>query len=562
MVKPVISLYIFFCFVLRVKVSVAPSSPHAVRWCTRGRIRHPNTVYLLIEICQETKPEEKLSSGRTARKFESFGRKQKQQQQFPNFKKQNNREQQQWNNIHDTFNNWNDDVNDDWNNRLGHEDGRSDTHQDDWTDDSDDEHQHFANFQFEIKKLSEMYSGSGQAPAREKTPRDKSFSSSGDKPFSSGDRGIKRSRVTPRPGRDEDMGRSDNYKIKQNVQSYERPQFQWRKAGATTKAPGYEYGNSVQKIDSRTPLRILRRPLTSSQTSGSLGVLPAPAEFQAHTRRVSQQVYDDSDQAHFQFDPKPNSFENSYQYQNNPIGNEFQQNDIWNSIEKKTTPEPHHDSLGGSARYPYPYQKPSFTEPEFEYNISPISPVTYEEPEAVYKVNPKKSIRRTPVTQSPTNFFLDLDKATLILSEPKSSRAHRDQNKAAASVPTPSKIIIEPEDTSSSLKERPRGYRRVENSSYRGYRQTENGFIGSETHEQKVPEVTKRGYRRTEDSVGGESYSHGVSPDHHGGLEAAVLAGASLYKAEQYNQPQRLAFQIHGQQGPESYRFGHDTGVG
>ena len=72
--------------------------------------------------------------------------------------------------------------------------------------------------------------------------------------------------------------------------------------------------------------------------------------------------------------------------------------------------------------------------------------------------------------------------------------------------------------------------------------------------------------RRAEagDSLGGESLHHGGVTHHHhqGGLEAAVQAGARHYRPEQYQDPQRLSFQIHGQEGPHSYRFGHDTGLG
>ena len=46
------------------------------------------------------------------------------------------------------------------------------------------------------------------------------------------------------------------------------------------------------------------------------------------------------------------------------------------------------------------------------------------------------------------------------------------------------------------------------------------------------------------------------------GLQAAVVPRAAGYNAEDYNEPQRLSFQIHGQEGPNSYRFGHDTGLG
>merc|ERR1712126_525732 len=44
-------------------------------------------------------------------------------------------------------------------------------------------------------------------------------------------------------------------------------------------------------------------------------------------------------------------------------------------------------------------------------------------------------------------------------------------------------------------------------------------------------------------------------------LESAVHAGAAAYNGD-VAAPQRLSFQIHGQDGPHSYRFGYDTGVG
>ena len=541
-------------------------------------------IFILNIIYQEPTPEDISWSGRTARKFESFGRAPKQQQQrFPNFKKQENKEQQQWDKIYDTFNNWDDDVNDDWNNRRDHEAGTSDTRQDDWSDDTDN---HFADFQFEIKKLSEMYSGSGQAPGQSPSlsSRDKSSSSSRHQAFSSGDRDNVRSRGTPRPRysdlrrqeettrrpdnynelrqSDESIVRADSYNIGHNAppQGYERPEFQWAKAEVTTRTPVYQNRNMVPaQQEQERPVR-MRRPLAPAQTSGSLGVLPAPAEFQDNTRRVSGQFYDDTDTANFQFDPSPSSFENSYQYKNNLIGNEFQQNDIWSDIQKNTiyqTPEPEQNSVGD--RYPYPYQKPAFNEPEFEYGISPISPVSYtKEAEAVYRIKPRTNVKRKIESVKPiksTNSFLD--ESTLILSEPHSSRGYAGLKKSSASVPTLTKVRAEAEDTTSSLKERPRGYRRVEES-HRDYRQT---IRGAGSQKSRIPD-SNRGIKRMEDSVGGESYHHGVAPDHHGGLEAAVVAGANHYRAEHYDQPQRLAFQIHGQEGPQSYRFGHDTGVG
>lgn len=38
--------------------------------------------------------------------------------------------------------------------------------------------------------------------------------------------------------------------------------------------------------------------------------------------------------------------------------------------------------------------------------------------------------------------------------------------------------------------------------------------------------------------------------------------GDSLYAPVEYEQSQKMQFQIHGQEGPHSYRFGHDTGDG
>jgi len=52
-------------------------------------------------------------------------------------------------------------------------------------------------------------------------------------------------------------------------------------------------------------------------------------------------------------------------------------------------------------------------------------------------------------------------------------------------------------------------------------------------------------------------------PHHQTDLEASVQAAAAGYPGgEAYNSPQKVAFQIHGQGGPHSYRFGYDTGVG
>jgi len=52
-----------------------------------------------------------------------------------------------------------------------------------------------------------------------------------------------------------------------------------------------------------------------------------------------------------------------------------------------------------------------------------------------------------------------------------------------------------------------------------------------------------------------------------GQLEASVLAGAEAYGVAArpegvYQNEERLSFQIHGQEGPHSYRYGYDTGNG
>jgi hypothetical protein len=58
------------------------------------------------------------------------------------------------------------------------------------------------------------------------------------------------------------------------------------------------------------------------------------------------------------------------------------------------------------------------------------------------------------------------------------------------------------------------------------------------------------------------AYDSAYVPVEQKSIEAAVAAGAAAYPGEGYNDAQRLSFQIHGQEGPHSYRFGYDTGVG
>jgi len=58
------------------------------------------------------------------------------------------------------------------------------------------------------------------------------------------------------------------------------------------------------------------------------------------------------------------------------------------------------------------------------------------------------------------------------------------------------------------------------------------------------------------------AYDSNYVPVEQKSIEAAVAAGAAAYPGEGYKDPERLSFQIHGQEGPHSYRFGYDTGVG
>ena len=70
-------------------------------------------------------------------------------------------EQQQWDKIYHSFNTWTDEAPDDdeWTQDHG------------WGEDAGAAEEHFNNFQFEIKKLSELYSGGGEeAATRQRLP--------------------------------------------------------------------------------------------------------------------------------------------------------------------------------------------------------------------------------------------------------------------------------------------------------------------------------------------------------------------------------------------------------
>ena len=210
-------------------------------------------------------------------------------------------------------------------------------------------------------------------------------------------------------------------------------------------------------------------------------------------------------------------------------------------------------------KYPYPYQRPVFSEWE-------VAPVSAPSPAS------RLTTAAAPTSRPRPSSYVGVDEATRILSEPHVTTK-----------------------LASDLASRPRGVRRVEDS-YRGrgskrvevednnrgqvesyggrktrriedsysqkdsYRGQDNMYRGRRKDSYKGQEDS---YRGQEDSHVDASYSAGPVVSRHGdGIEAAVLAGAGHYRAEQYDLPSRLAFQIHGQQGPLSYRFGHDTGVG
>ncbi|XP_023341273.1 uncharacterized protein LOC111711216 [Eurytemora carolleeae] len=58
------------------------------------------------------------------------------------------------------------------------------------------------------------------------------------------------------------------------------------------------------------------------------------------------------------------------------------------------------------------------------------------------------------------------------------------------------------------------------------------------------------------------AYDAGYAPPEQKSIQDAVAAGAAAYNGAAYEEPKRLSFQIHGQEGPNSYRFGYDTGEG
>ena len=224
-------------------------------------------------------------------------------------------------------------------------------------------------------------------------------------------------------------------------------------------------------------------------------------------------------------------------------------------------------------KYPYPYQRPVFSEWE-------VAPVSAPSPAS------RLTTAAPPTSRPRPSSYVGVDEATRILSEPHvttklaSDLASRPRGvrRVEDSYRGRGSKRVEVEDNNRGQVESYGGRktRRIEDSysqkdNYRGqdnmYRGRRKDNYKGQKDSYKGQEASYKGqedsYRGQEDSHVDASYSAGPVVSRHGdGIEAAVLAGAGHYRAEQYDLPSRLAFQIHGQQGPLSYRFGHDTGVG
>ena len=402
---------------------------------------------------QEVQQEKVRSVSRASRQFETFtSRKQKKEVVRKNGGVTNRQESA----VYDTFNNMNDgDGNDDWYNHFDHEERDDNLERyDNWNGNGenyiyDDEKDHFANFQFEIKKLNQMYSNDNAGGRQQDSILQVTRGSP---------------RPTPGPSR-------ENYK-----QRWEEESLAW---DSNPSGPRSSVGRKAVPGWERERVR-MHRPEKSS-------VLPLPQTYDGpNNRRVSTSLaraqaplspvtedftYDDTHvadkenylQALKDFTNSEVDFKKFSPEKYNPKLNVYKQKQ-----QKKYKVQPTRTS---SQDFPFPYQRPVFTETLREKTKTPVQ---------------EEELRKKP------NNFIDIDESTRILSEPPARR---------------------------------RGVRRV-------------------------------------DSVGGESLHHTGLAQHHGGLQAAVEAGARHYQPENYQDPKRLAFQIHGQEGPSSYRFGHDTGIG
>ena len=301
------------------------------------------------------------------------------------------------------------------------------------------------------------------------------------------------------PARENYRARRPTYPAQDNTD------LSWTRAGNTNR----QLAESQQTGD-LTSTR-MHRPLSRPREKTESSVLPSPQTYQTpppiqSNRRVftpserSNQVQED-----FTYDENPRANSPDYlQALKDFTNNKVDRLKIVNKSNRtpqykvyQRNPSYKIKSPTKSKDFPFPYQKPVFSEPPSEYDSKPVE---------------KEENLRRP------NTYIDIAESTRILSEPQPSQHHIVS--ASPAPPAPA----------------------------------------------NYPDQRRRGMRRAEagDSEGGESLHHqGVTHHHHqGGLEAAVQAGARHYSPEQYQDPQRLSFQIHGQQGPHSYRFGHDTGLG
>jgi len=78
----------------------------------------------------------------------------------------------------------------------------------------------------------------------------------------------------------------------------------------------------------------------------------------------------------------------------------------------------------------------------------------------------------------------------------------------------------------------------------------------------RPPVSSEKNYDDYEDSEVAASDSYGAYDDTHSQFEKGVQSQADSYSTDKGVENGRLQFAIHGQQGPNTYRFGYDTGKG
>jgi len=197
----------------------------------------------------------------------------------------------------------------------------------------------------------------------------------------------------------------------------------------------------------------------------------------------------------------------------------------------------------------YNHPKTGFMPVIGKYNRHPTKPVINED--KMYRSSQEKTYSQPKNIKKKISSKLDeyanTNNANTATSKYKSSPSYSDTSSQASS--NHPKVTAHKYRAKSSYNDRPRQP------------------APKTTHEKSLPvtRVSKISARHAQDSLEGESHQprYGLAgPAGQGSLEAAVVAGAAGYNAERYDEPQRLSFQIHGQEGPHSYRFGHDTGVG